>query len=793
MQWIKAYTAIPMDAEAFQDAMIMHGTGVEGVEDQTKEVSNVVVGKILSVEPHANSDHMVICQVDVGQAEPVQIVTGAPNVHEGDEVPVALVGAELPGGVKIKKGKLRGVESDGMCCSGPELGVPEYLYPSVGDKGLLVFHEEYAPGTDVRSILGIDDQIIDFEILANRPDCLSVWGVAREAAVTVGTSFNKPDITFRTVPGKMSDYVRIEVKDTDLCPRYVGRIVRNVKIGPSPMWLRKALFGAGVRSINNIVDITNYVMLETGHPMHAFDLDKVKNGHIIVRRAFPDETITTLDGKERALTPDMLMIADETSATGIAGVMGGEESEITEGTHTVLFEAAAFDRASIRITTRALGLRTEASGRFERGVCAATCREAADRACQLVDLLDAGEIIEDVFDCYPNPKPQTKIEASVERINRRIGMTISGEEMKEILTRLGMQTELSGDRLTVIPPLFREDVENEADLSEEVLRIHGYEYIGSTLLRGETAPGSRNAKMRVTDRVGRFLASKGFYEIRNFSFISPKDIEKLNLDREDPRCRLLTLRNPLGVDTSVMRTTLIPSMLGTVSLNQNLNNDRALLYEIAPVFDEFNRKPGELPQEISTLSIGAYGEGVDFFLIRDTVRDLLNSFGIETEIVRGKENYLHPGRTAFLNANGERIAVIGELHPSVMKAYEVTKRTIVAEVSLRMVCALQKEVSHVKPLPKFPAVSRDLALVMSEKTMVGTVLDVIKQAGKPILSDVHVFDIYRGAPMVPGTKSVAFSLQFRNPDRTLSDEDVNPVMQAIMDACRDRCNAVLRL
>ena len=793
MQWIKSYTAIPMDAQAFQDAMIMHGTGVEGVEDQTKEVSNVVVGKILSVVPHANSDHMVICQVDVGQGEPVQIVTGAPNVHEGDEVPVALVGAELPGGVRIKKGKLRGVESDGMCCSGPELGVPEYLYPSVGDKGLLVFHEEYAPGTDVRSILGIDDQIIDFEILANRPDCLSVWGVAREAAVTVGTSFNKPDITFKTVPGKMSDYVNIEVKDTDLCPRYVGRIVRNVKIGPSPMWLRKALFGAGVRSINNIVDITNYVMLETGHPMHAFDLDKVKNGHIIVRRAFPDETITTLDGKERALSPDMLMIADETNATGIAGVMGGEESEITEETHTVLFEAAAFDRASIRLTTRALGLRTEASGRFERGVCAATCREAADRACQLVDQLCAGEIIEDVYDCYPNPRPQTWIEASVERINRKIGMDIPGDEMKDILTRLDMQVELNGDVLRVLPPVYREDVENEADLSEEVLRIHGYEYIGSTLLRGETAPGSRNANMRITDRVGRFLASKGFYEIRNFSFISPKSIDKLNLDSNDPRRTLMTLRNPLGEDTSVMRTTLIPSMLGTVSLNQSRNNDRAMLYEMAPVFDEYNRKAGELPQEIQTLAIGAYGEGVDFFLVRDTVQDLLGAFGIETEIVRGKENYLHPGRTAFLNAGGERIAVIGELHPDVMKAYDITKRTVVAEVSLRMVGALQKEVSHVKPLPKFPAVTRDLALVMSEKTMVGTVLEVIRKAGKPILSDVKVFDIYRGAPMMPGTKSVAFSLQFRNPERTLSDEDVNPVMQTIMDACKTNCNAVLRL
>ena len=792
MQWIKSYTAIPMDAEAFQDAMIMHGTGVEGVEDQTADVKNVVVGKILKVVPHENSDHMVVCQVDVGEAEPVQIVTGAPNVHEGDEVPVALVGAELPGGVKIKKGKLRGVDSFGMCCSGPELGVPEYLYPSVGDKGLLIFHEEYKPGTDVHSILGIDDQIIDFEILANRPDCLSVWGVAREAAVTVGTKFEKPEISFKTVSGKMSDYVTIDVRDTDLCPRYVGRIVKNVKIGPSPMWLRKALHGAGVRSINNIVDITNYVMLETGHPMHAFDLDKVKNGHIVVRRAYQDETITTLDGKERALTTDMLMIADETNATGIAGVMGGEESEITETTKTVLFEAAAFDRTSIRLTTRALGLRTEASGRFERGVCAATCLEAANRACQLVDMLDAGEIVDDVYDCYPNPKPQPKIEASVERINRKIGMEISGEEMADILRRLDMQVELQGDCLTVIPPVYREDIENEADISEEVLRIHGYEYIGSTLLRGETAPGSRNANMRVSDRVGRFLAGKGFYEIRNFSFISPKSIEKLNLDEEDPRRKLLALRNPLGEDTSVMRSTLIPSMLGTISLNQNRNNETAMLYEIGPDFDEFNRKPGELPAEIPTLSIGAYGEGVDFFLVRDVVLDLLDAFGVKGEVVRGKENFLHPGRTAFVEANGQKIAVIGELHPAVMKAFEITKRTIVAELNLKLLGEMQVEVEHIKPLPKFPAVTRDLALVMEESTTVGSVLRVIERASKPLLAAVKVFDIYRGAPMMPGTKSVAFSLQFRNPERTLSDDDVNPVMQMILDQCRKQCNAVLR-
>ena len=465
MQWMKQYTDIPVSPQAFQEAMIMHGTAVEGLEDQNEALQNVVIGRLVSVRPHENSDHMVVCTVDVGEEEMLQIVCGAPNAKEGILVPIAKVGAQLPGGVKIKKGKLRGVESYGMCCSGPEINVPEYLYPSVGDKGLLVFNEEYAPGSDVRPILGVDDVIVDFEILANRPDCLSVWGVAREAAVTLGTKFKKPEIKVDTVPGKMEDYVHIDVQDADLCPRYCARIIKNVKIGPSPMWMRKALNAAGVRAINNIVDITNYVMLETGHPMHAFDMAKVKDKHIVVRRAYEGEKIVTLDGKERDLTTNMLMIADQTNATGIAGVMGGEESEITETTTTVMFEIAAFDRASIRQTTRALGLRTEASGRFERGVCAATCREAADRACQLVAMLGAGEVIDDVYDFYPNPKSVQTVTASVRRINDRIGLEITGEEMKEILSALDMKVELSGDTLTVIPPIYREDIETEEDLS----------------------------------------------------------------------------------------------------------------------------------------------------------------------------------------------------------------------------------------------------------------------------------------------------------------------------------------
>ncbi len=792
MQWMRQYTDIPVGAKEFQDAMVMHGTGVEGYEDQNESVQNVVVGRILSVRPHENSDHMVICSVDVGEAEPLQIVTGAPNVHEGDLVPVAKIGAVLPGGVKIKKGKLRGVDSFGMCCSGPELGVPEYLYPSVGDKGLLIFHESYQPGADVRPILGIDDVVMDFEILANRPDCLSVWGVAREAAATLGTTFKKPEIDVKTVKGKMSDFVTIDVQDTDLCPRYCARLVKNVKIGPSPMWMRKALHAAGVRSINNIVDITNYVMLETGHPMHAFDMAKVRDAHIIVRRAHEGETIVTLDGRERALTPDMLMIADQQNATGIAGVMGGEESEITEGTQTVLFEIAAFDRTSIRLTTRALGLRTEASGRFERGVCAATCREAADRACQLVNQLGAGEVIDDVYDCYPNKKVMQPVTASVSRINALIGMEISGEEMVHNLTALDMDASLDGDTLTVTPPDYREDIEMEADLAEEVLRIEGYEHIHSTPLRGETTPGSRSDHIKLTDKISRILTGKGLCEIRSFSFISPRLIDKLRLDADDPRTKPLRLLNPLGEDTSVMRSTLVPSMLTTIALNQNRSNAEAMLYELAPVFDATNRKTGELPIERQSLCIGAYGEMVDFYLIRDIVLDMLARFGVQAEIVRGAQPYHHPGRAAKLMVGDRQIGSVGEVHPDVMQDFELTRRTIIAEVDLQMLGEERQRMGHVHPLPKFPAVTRDIALVMDEGTTVGAVLAVIRKTGGAMLERAEMFDIYRGTQLPSGKKSVAFSLSFRDPDRTLSDEDVNPLIDQILASCEKACGAKLR-
>lgn len=790
-KWLEQYADIPMPAERYQHEMIMHGTGVEGVDDLAAQVQSVVVGRILSVTPHGNSDHLLVCQVDVG-GKTLQIVTGAPNVRAGDLVPVAVDGAELPGGKRIREGKLRGELSQGMLCSGPELGVPADLYPSPGDEGILIFAGEHPVGADVRPILGIDDQVIDFEILANRPDCQCVWGVARETAVAMGTIFRKPQITVDTAPSEMEDYVRIRVEDDALCPRYAGRVVKNVRIAPSPMWMRAALHASGVRSINNIVDITNYVMLETGHPMHAFDLDKVRDRTILVRRARPGETLRTLDGKDRPLTPDMLVIADNTSATGLAGVMGGEESEITGQTRTLLFECAAFDRTSVRVTSRALGLRTESSGRFEKGVSPATAREAIDRACQLVRMLDAGDVIEGVYDHYPHPVENPEIIASARRIARRAGVDIPGEEMVRILRALHFEAALDGDELRARAPAFRQDVDGEADLCEEVLRIYGYGHLQSATLRGESTGGGKSSRIRARDRVKRVLVAMGYRETVSFSFVSPKGIEKLRLAEDDPRRAQLKLVNPLGEDTSVMRSSLAPSMLGALALNSHRGNVRAALFEVAPVFDVSERKEGELPKENWTLCVGGYGPAMDFYQLRGLLTEVLRQFGVCARVAVGGEPYHHPGRAATLLVDGAAIATLGEVHPEVCEELDLPRRALLAELDLEKLMELDRPMGQTKPLPRFPAVTRDLAMVMDEATPVGEVAETIAEAGGTLLEKADVFDVYRGAQVLTGKKSVAFSLIFRDPERTLNDADVTPVFDAIIRACQQRYGAAVR-
>jgi len=743
---------------------------------------------------HPDSDHLHVCTVDVGGENDLQIVCGAPNVHAGARVCCALEGAELPGGVKIKHGKIRGVESFGMLCSGPELEVPDYLYPHCGEEGIILLKEEIPVGTDVREVFGLGDDVIEYEILANRPDCLSVWGVARESATVLGEHFVMPEISFKeNGKGTFSDYATVKVEDEENCPRYCARIITNVKIGPSPKWMKEYLHGAGVRSINNIVDITNFVMLETGHPMHAFDLSKVREQTIVVRRAHEGEELTTLDGKTHTLTGDMLVIADKEKATGLAGIMGGEESEIVSDTASVLFECAAFERGNNRVTARSLGIRTESSGRFEKGVCAETAMQALDRACMLVELLECGDIVPGAFDNYPNPKPQRVINASCERIRRRIGVQIDNEKMEDILLSLNIDTELNGDTLTCTVPAYRVDIEGEADLSEEILRLYGYDAIPSTLMSGETMAGKRNEKQSFSAGIKNTLVGMGFYEAQTFSFVSPKWIEKLNLEEGDARLAPVVIRNPLGEDTSVMRTSLVPSVLNALALNMNRGNQEAKLMEISPVFMPAKNE-GDLPEHVPTLIIGMYGEGVDFFTLKEKVLCLIERYGLKPFVTAGGDNYYHPGRKAELTLRGGSVKLgqMGEIHPDVAEAFGISGRVYVAEIDVTALkdCALP--IPAVKPLPKFPAVSRDIALVMDESVPAGAVMLTIEKAAGRLCEGVKLFDVYRGERLGENKKSLAFSIAFRSPDHTLTEAEITQAMDKILKNAEKSHGAVIR-
>lgn len=790
MKWLREYVDVNMTPQEYASRMIMTGTAVEGVEKTGEQFDGVVVGRVLTCEDHPNSDHLHVCTVDVGGEAPLQIVCGAPNVAAGQLVPVALEGAHLPGG-KIKRGKLRGVESQGMICSGPELDVPDGLYPHVGDAGILVFQEEYKPGTDVKEVFGLGDDIVDYEILANRPDCLSVWGIARESAAVLGEHCVMPEIQVEEDgKGLFEDYATVIVEDTENCPRYCARVIDEVKIGPSPKWMREYLYGAGVRPINNIVDITNFVMLETGQPMHAFDLSKVRDQTIVVRRARQGEELVTLDGKKHILDDSMLVIADHENATGLAGIMGGEESEIVEGTVRVLFESAAFERANNRITARKLGMRTEASGRFEKGVCAAGSMEALERACMLVNMLGCGKVVPGAFDSYPNPLEPRVVEASVERICRLNGVCVPGERMEDILNDLNISTVLAGDVLTCEAPAWRQDIETEADIAEEVLRMVGYEHIPSTLMRTETMVGFRSDKQKLLSRVRRELVGMGLFEILNYSFISPRWLENLGIPSTDWRLKPVELRNPLGEDTSVMRTTLVPSMLNTLSGNIHRGVGEAKLFELSTVFEA--REKGELPNEHPTLCVGAYGENVDFYTVKEIGVWLAAAFGVQCKAVADGEVYYHPGRRAVLVSGTHCFARLGEIHPDVAARFDIDSRVYVLEVDLTALTALAKPIYGVKELPRFPAVSRDIAIVVKESTQAGDMLDCIEKAGGRTLEDVRLFDVYRGEKLGADKKSVAYALTFRASDRTLTDAEIQNSMDKILKALETGFGAEIR-
>lgn len=792
MQWIEEYSKIPVRDQEYQDKMIMQGMAVEGIEELAQGITGVVVGRVMEAQKMENSDHLTICKVDAGQEELLQIVCGAPNVAAGILVPVALVGAVLPGGFKIKKGKLRGTESQGMLCSATELNVPQDLYPSVGDEGLLIFQEEYPLGADVKPILGIDGKIVDFDILANRPDCLSVWGIARETAVAMGTAFVKPEIKVDEVEDDIHQYLKVTVEEPQLCKRYMAKVIKNINIGPSPFWLRKHLHGAGIRSINNIVDITNFVMLETGHPMHAFDLSHVAEGTIVVRKAKEGEKLTTLDEKERILSGTELLICDGQGPTGLAGIMGGMHSEITANTKTVVFECASFDYANTRVSSRKLGLRTESSGRFEKGVYPHTVQEAMDRACQLVNILNAGEVIKGNIDIYPVKEEAVKITANTHKIRHRAGVDIPTDAMVEILEKLFFTVEQQGDNLLVTVPTFRHDVEGEADICEEVLRVYGFDHIPSTYMRGETTQGGKSPRMRQKDRVAHVLNGLGYFEILKYSFVSPKAIEKLQLPEEDGRKNPIKIINPLGEDTSVMRTSLVPSMVESLAYNQHQGNPYAKLYETAPVFLGGKKTEEGLPVEKHTLSMGSYGKEEDFFTLKGALLALLGHFGIEGRLVAQGEPYHHPGRCATLMVEDQAIAVFGEVHPTVAENFELIQRAYVAEIDLELLLKCAKAMEGVKALPKYPAVTRDLALVMKEDEPIGEVMDTMKKSGGKLLESCELFDIFRGKQLGEGLKSAAFALVFRAQDHTLGEEEITKAVDKILKACQDKHDARLR-
>ena len=874
----------------FNDDMTLSGSKVETIERPDENLKNVVVGKILEMKRHENSDHMWVCQIDVGQAEPVQIVTGAWNIHVGDYVPAALHGAHLPGGVKIEKGKLRGVESNGMLCSLKELGMTaehDFPYavitpaallndyhpidpakPSIpadikpGDKvygpvlcgrveavesvdggynvrvndgtvtraaktvcsnlhegdlvayntksdtictledlhaeqkefphciadGIFVLQEEDAePGLNMAHILGFDDSIVEFEITPNRPDCLSVIGLAREASAT----FKRPLKLHTPEPhgcgGSIAEIVDIDIEDGDLCPRYTARMVKNVKIAPSPRWMRERLRNSGVRPINNIVDITNYVMLEYGQPMHAFDFSCVEGGHIIVRTAREGETIQTLDGNERKLTPNMLCICDEHKPVCVAGVMGGANSEIVGDTAMVLFESANFNGVSVRRTASALGMRTDASSRYEKGLDMMNTIKAVERACELVEMLGCGEVVDGVMDVVAKEKAPTVVKLEPDKINALLGTELSEDLMREILVSLGFI--LNGDDIYV--PSWRGDVEHYSDIAEEVARFYGYNKIPCTLMRGETTRGGFSEQQRFDRAIGGAVRALGYDEIITYSFISPTYYDKIRMPKDSSLRNSLKILNPLGEDTSIMRTTILPSMLEIIARNHSYRNKSARLYELGKIY--LPREDG-LADEPKYLSLGAYGDGVDFFSFKGSIETLLHELRItDVKYVACTDNdSYHPGRCAKVYAGEAYLGVFGQIHPLVAANYGMDTEVYTAELSFDAMYEKRGDIPVYQPLPKFPAVTRDIAVVCDEAVTVGALEESIRRGAKGLLKDVSLFDIYRGPGVAIGKKSVAFNLVLRADDRSLTGEEADEDVQSILAALKADHNAVLR-
>ena len=773
----------------YVEKLTVFGQKVETWERLDAEIRNVVVGKVVSIVRHENSDHMWVCQVDVGQEEPVQIVTGAQNVHEGDLVPAALHNSYLAGGVHITKGKLRGVKSNGMLCSFAELGLTQNDLPGVFADGIWILNDcDCKVGDDINLVIGNDDTIVDFEITNNRPDCYSIIGLARESAAAFGLPMKHHEpVVHGSDAGDLYDKLDVEVPAVDLCNRYTARMVANVKIGPSPKWMRDRLRANGVRPINNIVDITNYVMLEYGQPMHAFDYRYITSGKIVVREAVEGETLTTLDGNVRNLKPGMLVIADDTRAIGLAGIMGGENSEIMDDTTTVVFESANFNGTSIRQTALALGMRTEASGKFEKNLDPMMTMPAVQRACELVEMLEAGDVLDGTIDII-NYVPEAKtLPLEPEKINRLLGTNISKEDMVMYLNRLEIPVE--GDEILV--PSFRPDLNLMADIAEEVGRSFGYNEIPTTPFKTSTQGGYSDF-MKLETKAGQLCRSLGYSEIITYSFVSPTIFDQIRLPADSVLRNAMRIQNPLGEDTSIMRTIALPSMLEILSRNAAYHNRAAKLYELAKIYLP---TPGQvLPEEPKMLLLGTYGEGTTFFTVKGELEAILKGLRLpKASYTAVKDNpSFHPGRCAKLTVEGRDVGFIGQIHPVVAKNYGIDWEVYCAEVNFSALSEMVLPEPTYTPLPKYPTVSRDLAVLCDEALTVAEVEDVMTAAGGKLLRNIKLFDIYRGTGVPEGKKSVAFALELRSDDRTLTDTDSENVVNKILTALKDRLNVTLR-
>lgn len=818
IEWLKDYIDLDVTTEEFCDRMIMSGSNLETCEHFCEEMENVVVGKIEKIEKHPDADKLVVCMLNVGKEEPVQIVTGAPNVFEGALVPVALHKSRIPGplhgqpkqegGVKITKGKLRGVESFGMLCSAEELGFEDKVVPVAHKDGIWILEGDYELGQDFAEALGLKQAVVDFEITPNRPDCLAMVGMAREASATFKKPFTYPDTDIKDENGKgeTKDYVSVDIKNPESCKRYVARIVTDVKVEQSPWWLQKRLMYAGMRPINNIVDITNFVMLEYGQPIHAFDINQVKGGRIIVEDAAEGEKFVTLDNNERTLTKDMLLIKDEERGIAIAGVMGGLNSEIEEDTTTIIVESANFSGDSVRATSKKLGLRTEASSRFEKGIDPNLCEAAADRVCRLIELIGAGKVCRGSVDNYPNPETAKTIDIRVDRINHVLGIDITREDMVSMLESLEIKVEGSGNVMTVTPPTVRQDLLEEEDYIEEVARLYGYDKLPVTLPKGNCEAGISDERA-LRDLTRNSLCGMGLNEIQTYSFVSPKGVDNVRIDEDSWERAFVKLINPLGEENSVMRTILTPNMMEVLARNYSRNIDKVKAFEIGNTFMANMLNEEELPDEQYSLCIGMYGKNEDFFSLKGIVEELLKVLGIKGAVFEAESEYgvYHPGRCARIAVPSGRqgaedadilydeLGIMGEIHPDVAENYGMDGvRIYCCELMFDAIMRHADTEIVYTPLPKYPSTSRDIALLVDEDMAVGKIEEVIRKHGKKILENVKLFDVYRGKQVEEGKKSVAFTLTYRDKDKTLTDDEVAAVHNDVLNALKDKLNAVLR-